>query len=147
MYAKIENNQVVKYPYNNADIRRDNPNVSFPEPISDELLKAVGAVKVADVVAPAFDNKTHKAVEKTPVLEGGVWKQSWVVEEQPVDEASANVRAHRDFLLKDTDWVVIKHLELNQNIPGVWEVYRQALRDVPSQSGFPFNVTWPVKPA
>lgn len=61
-------------------------------------------------------------------------------------EQANSVRADRNKRLADTDWVVIKNLELNQNIPGVWEVYRQALRDVPAQSGFPWNVTWPVQP-
>ena len=28
-----------------------------------------------------------------------------------------------------------------------WTTYRQALRDVPAQSGFPANVTWPVEPS
>jgi hypothetical protein len=56
------------------------------------------------------------------------------------------VRQSRDDKLKETDWVVIKNLELNANIPGVWEVYRQALRDIPTQEGFPWTITWPVKP-
>jgi hypothetical protein len=56
------------------------------------------------------------------------------------------VRQNRDERLKSTDWVVIKHLERNENIPGAWEVYRQALRDMPAQAGFPWNVQWPVQP-
>ncbi len=61
-------------------------------------------------------------------------------------EQAKSVRQARDEKLKSTDWVVIKHLERNENIPGVWEVYRQALRDVPAQIGFPWNVQWPVQP-
>ena len=33
------------------------------------------------------------------------------------------------------------------NIPDAWRTYRQALRDVPAQSGFPTNVTWPSEPS
>lgn len=61
-------------------------------------------------------------------------------------EQAKSVREQRSQKLKDTDWVVIKHLERNENIPGVWEVYRQALRDVPTQQGFPWTVVWPDEP-
>jgi len=61
-------------------------------------------------------------------------------------EQAKSVRASRDTKLKESDWVVIKNLELNANIPGAWEVYRQALRDIPTQTGFPWTITWPVQP-
>jgi hypothetical protein len=61
-------------------------------------------------------------------------------------EQSQAMREQRSQKLKETDWVVVKHLERNENIPGAWEVYRQALRDVPTQQGFPWNVTWPEEP-
>jgi hypothetical protein len=68
----------------------------------------------------------------------------WIVQKD-IDKAN-NVRQIRDDKLKETDWVVIKNLELNANIPGAWEVYRQALRDIPTQEGFPWTITWPVEP-
>ena len=52
----------------------------------------------------------------------------------------------RDALLSGSDWVVIYHTEKGTNIPLEWRVYRQALRDVTEQEGFPFNVTWPQEP-
>ncbi len=61
-------------------------------------------------------------------------------------EQAKSVRTARDEKLKECDWVVIKNLETNSNIPGAWEVYRQALRDVPTQSGFPWTITWPDAP-
>jgi hypothetical protein len=61
-------------------------------------------------------------------------------------EQAKSVRQTRDDKLKECDWVVIKNLETNANIPGAWEVYRQALRDVPTQSGFPWTITWPDAP-
>ena len=61
-------------------------------------------------------------------------------------EQAKSVRQSRDEKLKETDWIVIKNLELNANIPGAWEVYRQALRDIPAQSGFPWTVIWPDAP-
>ena len=57
---------------------------------------------------------------------------------------SRGVRGERDKLLAETDWRDLP------SYPGVnqdgWRTYRQALRDLPSQAGFPNNVTWPAKP-
>ena len=51
-------------------------------------------------------------------------------------------RAKRDRLLVDTDWRASSDLTLSTE----WATYRQALRDVPGQSGFPQTITWPTKP-
>jgi hypothetical protein len=39
------------------------------------------------------------------------------------------------------------HKELGTNIPAAWKTYRQELRDVPSQAGFPDSITWPTEPS
>ena len=52
------------------------------------------------------------------------------------------VRAQRDRLLAETDYLALSDLTLSSDMAA----YRQALRDVPSQTGFPTDVTWPVKP-
>lgn len=54
-------------------------------------------------------------------------------------------RKQRDKLLAESDWVVIKAKETGANIPAGWKAYRQALRDLPEQEGFP-NVEFPSKP-
>ena len=61
-------------------------------------------------------------------------------------EVARSVRSTRDQFLSETDWVVIKALENKIEVPDAYKAYRQALRDVPTQSGFPHNVTWPTKP-
>lgn len=51
-------------------------------------------------------------------------------------------REYRDTLLKETDWWAVGDRTMTQA-----EIdYRQALRDVPAQDGFPLDITWPVKP-
>jgi hypothetical protein len=57
-------------------------------------------------------------------------------------EAAASVRAERDKLLAETDWMGMSDVTMSSE----WATYRQALRDVPSQAGFPHNVTFPEKP-
>jgi len=127
------------------------PNTSFPASgPSDAFLSERGAVKVS--LFREHDRATQKLVACSPVVENGfayvVKVENKTQEELDADAAgkAAQVRAVRDRRLAETDWMVIKHLELNENIPGVWEVYRQALRDVPAQAGFPWDVTFPNQP-
>ncbi len=56
------------------------------------------------------------------------------------------VRSQRDILLNETDWIVTKATETETSVSSAWKSYRQALRDVPSQSD-PDNITWPTKPS
>lgn len=56
------------------------------------------------------------------------------------------VRLDRDTLIKDTDWVFLPDTNLSSEKLEEWKVYRQALRDISEQAGFPYDVEWPVKP-
>jgi hypothetical protein len=53
-------------------------------------------------------------------------------------------RTQRDRLLAASDWTQVADAPVDQ---AAWATYRQALRDIPQQSGFPENVVWPVDPA
>lgn len=53
------------------------------------------------------------------------------------------VRKERNKLLSETDWTQIADAPVDK---AVWAVYRQTLRDVPTQEGFPHNIDWPIKP-
>ena len=68
-------------------------------------------------------------------------------EEIAADTANlaARMRTTRDKLLADTDWMVIKALETNVALDTAWAQYRQALRDLPTQQGFP-NIDLPAVP-
>ena len=58
------------------------------------------------------------------------------------DRKAAEVRTERNAKITACDWRVLPDV-LNSD---VWKTYRQALRDIPAQSGFPNNVTWPDSP-
>ena len=58
-------------------------------------------------------------------------------------EFAANARSQRDTLLTQTDWTQVADAPVDK---AAWAAYRQALRDVPQQIGFPTTITWPVKP-
>ena len=65
-----------------------------------------------------------------------------LIAEQPAKEA----RAKRNRLLADSDWVTIRATDTGTAVPTEWQTYRQALRDITEQTGFPENIDWPIKP-
>jgi hypothetical protein len=60
------------------------------------------------------------------------------------EEKAAAIRAERDALLAASDWTQLP--DVPEATRETYAVYRQALRDVPQQSGFPDDVEWPIKP-
>ena len=59
------------------------------------------------------------------------------------DRKAAEVRAERSAKLTATDWTQITDATADKT---AWATYRQALRDIPAQAGFPWTVTWPDAP-
>ena len=60
--------------------------------------------------------------------------------------SAEQVRGERNELLSASDWVIGFAYEKSEPVPEAWATYRQALRDVPEQEGFPENVIWPTPP-
>ena len=58
-------------------------------------------------------------------------------------EQSASMRNQRTQLLKDCDWTQIADSTADKT---AWATYRQELRDVPAQAGFPWAIVWPTQP-
>ena len=52
------------------------------------------------------------------------------------------VRQERNSLIQQSDWMALGDVTMSDE----WRTYRQALRDITAQEGFPNNVTWPTKP-
>ena len=65
------------------------------------------------------------------------------LEAEQVEQESERARNQRDRLLKDSDWTQVSDAPVDQQ---AWADYRQALRDVPQQDGFPTDINWPSKP-
>ena len=60
---------------------------------------------------------------------------------------AAQARARRDRLLADTDWTQVLDAPIDEDTKAAYRAYRQALRDVPQQEGFPASIVWPDLPA
>lgn len=56
------------------------------------------------------------------------------------------IRNKRNALLKESDWTQYPDSPLNAEQKQAWANYRQALRDIPSQAGFPDTVQFPTAP-
>ena len=68
-------------------------------------------------------------------------------EEEQLDALASSVRTQRDSLLAQTDYLLMPDYPITEENLVEIKAYRQALRDIPEQEGFPENVIWPVVPA
>lgn len=145
-YVKITNGQPENYSI--GQLRRDNPNTSFPKRPSDELLASWSVFTLTLTPRPEVDY-TKNVTEGTAVLTDGAWTQVWDVTDatseeiaQRTDNEGQSVRSQRDYLLQQTDWMALS----DNTMEPYWREYRQQLRDVTDQAGFPWSITWPTKP-
>lgn len=60
-----------------------------------------------------------------------------------LEKQAQSVREKRDEALAASDWTQVNDTPVDQ---AAWAAYRQALRDVPQQEGFPHSVAWPKLP-
>ena len=67
------------------------------------------------------------------------------VEDIPMSDEEA--RAQRDKLLAETDWTQVLDAPIDAETREAYRAYRQALRDIPEQDGFPESITWPELPS
>ena len=69
--------------------------------------------------------------------------KQWVLDQSLAINA---INEQRKQLLYASDWTQIPNGPLTTEQQAAWATYRQELRDIPSQSGYPFNVIWPTPP-
>jgi hypothetical protein len=150
MLVLAPNQKVEKYPYTLGDLRKDNSNTSFPKNPTEEQLAEFNVFRVERTPEPSFNEATQRCQEINPVLQGGKWVQAWSVvsltaaeQEQRTKDRADQVRGERYGLISESDWTQLPDTPVNKE---AWATYRQALRDIPQQPGFPWSVTWPIKP-
>lgn len=92
------------------------------------------------ILGPVFIDQVVDGVTTTAAEQEVAYKASKDAEQ------AKSVRTTRDTKLADSDWRVIKAAETATTLDAAWATYRQALRDVTAQSGFPWTITWPDAP-
>jgi hypothetical protein len=70
----------------------------------------------------------------------------WVYEQPPEPDYYANAIKIRNKYLQLTDKYVLPDFPLSDELKTAIVSYRQQLRDLPNQSGFPNNIVWPEQP-
>jgi hypothetical protein len=85
-----------------------------------------------------------EAEQKTqaPPISSGSLVYTPPAEPEPIQAA----RLRRNMLLTHTDWTQLPDAPLSSEQRAVWVEYRQELRNVPTQPGFPNQIIWPVAP-
>ena len=124
------------------------PNTSLPQQLTEALINSLGGDVVFEGSQPSptrYQTMFADGVEQI----AGKWYTKYSVadmEQEAKDALDAQqataVRTQRDAKLAETDW----RYRRDQTTTQAWDDYCQALRDVPSQSGFPWEVTWPTQP-
>lgn len=96
MYILASNEVIEKYPYSIGELRRDNPQVSFPKNPSAEMLASYSVFPVKPTVQPGLDPFTQRLDEGAPVLQAGEWVQVWSVTALSEDEVARIQAEHAE---------------------------------------------------
>jgi hypothetical protein len=79
-------------------------------------------------------------------LETEQWQEPENYQQLLFNEAASKVKQERQRLLATTDWTDTVSASTRLENYNEWQSYRQALRDITTQEGYPFNVIWPTQP-
>ncbi len=117
--------------------------IAFPNPLEKgQFLIPAGATEVQPPKAES--NKFRKWNGSEWIFEDIVQPEVAPKFVETTEYKAAEARYHRNSLLSQSDWRML--LDIPEKHVTVWAIYRQALRDVPQQEGFPETIIWPTAP-
>lgn len=122
-------------------------NAFYPDEMQEDYIKygtwPEDAVKVDEEIYIQYgQNKAPSGKIRAPGMDG---LPCWIdVPDLTEEEQSQFVRQKRNYLLSECDWSQLA--DVDDSIKQKFVPYRQLLRDIPEQPGFPFDVQWPSKP-
>lgn len=158
MQVRIRETGAVMY---EGEFRALYPNTSFSQQISVETLDAFGADVVFEGPQATGGDVYQYSQAAGVELVDGKWFTKYIlgpvfidgettaVEQEAAYKAtkdtdqSKSIRSIRNDKLKECDWTQISDATVNKTL---WATYRQELRDISSQEGFPWTITWPTQP-
>ena len=86
------------YPYSISQLKRDNPQTSFPKEITDAVLEGWGVFPVYPTEQPKYNSVTHSIAELPPAYVNGRWEQQWEVYELEPEVIRANQQSASEAL-------------------------------------------------
>jgi hypothetical protein len=131
-------------------LRSNNPNTSFPEVLTPSIIDSFGYDPVLEGPQPTLIPPYQYAQRDGVVKINGQWFTKYVAV-TPSDEIKQQMDATQGTLvctdrnkrLADCDWTQLPDAPVDATI---WATYRQELRNITTQVGFPWNITWPSEP-
>jgi len=143
-----------------SEFRQLYPNTSMPSQLSEELVNEFGGDVVLE--GPQATGTRYQYSQRSGVEQiDGKWYTKYILgpvfvdgettaaEQEAVHHAAKDaeqakaVRDSRNVKLAESDWTQLADSTADK---AAWATYRQALRDVPTQSSFPWDITWPTQP-
>jgi len=132
-----------------GEFRASHPNTSFPPQLTAELLDSMGADVVLE--GPQAQPTRYQVGFRDGVEQvDGKWYTKYSVADMDQEtkdaldaQQAALIRSQRTQKLAESDWTQVADAPVDK---AAWAVYRQGLRDVTAQTGFPWEVTWPAQP-
>jgi hypothetical protein len=132
-----------------SEFRAAFPNTSFPEQLTVGLIGDMGFDVVLE--GPQAQPTRYQTAFRDGVEEvNGKWFTKYSVADMDDEtkaakdaEQAKSMRVTRNQKLSDSDWTQLADSPENK---AAWATYRQALRDIPTQAGFPWEVQWPTQP-
>lgn len=151
MFIKLEEGGPVGHPITEENLRYLLPG-KFPYPHlfvpTDVESLGFGIYEITEIPTTEYP---FKPVEVAPDKRNGIYFQTWSVIEMTEEEKlaateneSRRVRSKRDVELIKSDWTQLADAPITYEEKVLWTNYRQKLRDIPSQAGFPWKVVWPT---
>lgn len=150
MYVKAKNSVVERFPFSVFELRKENPNVSLPREMTQEQLASMDVFSVVEQPEPDTDRFSYTVKRQLPELVDGQWTVLWDIIAKSAEQLAEDdvrqaekIRDSRNGRLAATDWTQVADAPVDQ---AAWATYRQALRDLTGQEGFPWSVQWPTEP-
>lgn len=148
-YIHATESTVIEYPYSIQQLKRDNPNTSFPTVISDEELSSWNVYPVVtEQQAPNYIEHSENAEQLQPKKIGNSWVVQWKItiasDEEKAHRTAVKaqeLRTIRNEQLKNSDHTQLADFTGSEGNKADWRIYRQALRDMPKMPGFPWQLS------
>lgn len=159
MEIRIQSTGAVVY---EQEFRNMFPNTSLPNPLTESAINGLGGDIVFEGPQATGGDRYQYSMRSGVEQLGGKWYTKYVLgpvftdtpeataaEQEATYKASkdadqaAAVRTDRNSRLAACDWTQVADAPVDK---AAWATYRQELRDITSQPGFPWEITWPTSP-
>jgi hypothetical protein len=137
-----------------SQFRAENPNTSFPQVLTPEIIEDFGYDPVLEGPQPTLIPPYQYAQRDGVVEVNGQWFTHYIAVTPDADQKAAMdaaqgdvVRTERNSRLAACDWTQLIDSPLDPDGRGAWQLYRETLRMVPQQQGFPWTIEWPPQPS